>query len=243
MSEPFRVRFRNFNGLDFSSARRHRMPNAKASSSAEQALLGAAISGLSAAGNTKGQLAANLIERCEGGARMIASGSVPGAIVPSTSEFTISQGLTTGAGAILAYAAGGGIYIWRKRRGHELGLYGSISVGMITNIGASAGVQTGYFFGPAPATLGGESIELAVSVDIGPASIGGSLFISPPSGGLTPPAGSTLSSWLSGLSSSSPPWHPQLLGVAFTLSAGLSVLPADIAVMPGRTWTMPALST
>ncbi len=237
MPEPIRVRFRNFTGLDFGTARRCPLPTVKPSSTGEETLLRGAIGGLSAAGNRKGQLLENTLDRCEGGPGLSITGTIPGAVIPSSRDFTITEALVISAGAGAAIGGGAGVYFWRKSPGFELGLFGSLSVGLLTNLGVSGGVQVGYFFGPAPSTLGGDSIELSVSVDIGPASMGGSLFVSAPPGGFTPPAGTSLSSWLSGLAARTSSWRPQIIGIAYTVSVGVSVLPVDVAVMPGRTWT------
>ncbi|QUL39093.1 hypothetical protein [Erythrobacter sp. JK5] len=207
----------------------------------EETLLRGAIAALAATGNAKGRLLDHTLDRCDDGATMTVSGSIPGAVVPSPTDFTITEGLTVGASAGAAYSAGSGVYFWKKSRGFDIGLYGSLSVGLVTNIGAGGGVQLGYFFGPAPSTLGGDSIELAVTVDAG-VSIGGSMFISAPPGGFTPPAGTSLSSWLSSMAASTRSWRPQVIGVAYTLSVGVSALPVDIAVMPGRTWTRSVVS-
>jgi hypothetical protein len=241
MAEPFRIRFRNFTGLDFSTAERCRMPAAKPNMMGEETLLRGGIAALSAAGNAKGRLLEHTLDRCEGGATMTVSGAIPSALIPSSPEYTIAEGVSAGAGAGAGFSGGGGVYFWKKVPGFEFGLYGSLSAGLISNIGASAAFQVAYFFGPAPATLGGDSITLAVSVDVG-VSIGGVLFISAPPSGLTPPGTTSLSSYLSTIAASSASWRPQVLGVGYTVGVGVSVLPVDISVMPGRTWTRSAMS-
>jgi len=237
MPEPIRVRFRGFAGLDFGTARRSTLPRHKPPVVGEHTLLEGVIRALAATGNRKGQLLESTRDRVEGGAEMSIMGRIPGAIIPSSRDFTISEALVVSAGAGAAIGGGAGVYFWKKSPGFELGLFGSMSAGLITNIGASGGVQIGYFFGSAPKTLGGDSVELAVSVDIGIASIGGSVFLSAPPGGWTPPPGVSLAAHLTALVTGTRRWQPQIIGIAYSVTAGLSTLPADVAVMPGRTWT------
>jgi hypothetical protein len=35
------------------------------------------------------------------------------------------------------------------------------------------------------------------------------------------------------------PWRPEVIGIGIALTVGISVLPVDISVMPGRTWIKP----
>jgi hypothetical protein len=241
MAENYRIRFQNFWGIDFSDARRVRGPRAKPDTMGEDTLLRGGIGALAATGNNKGKLLKNTMDRIEDGATLSTTGSIPGAVIPSPHQFTFTEGLAGGAGAGVGYGYGGGIYFWSKRPGFEIGLYGSISVGVITNIGASAGVQVAHLFGPAPSVLAGDSVAVSVTVGVDVLSITGSLLLTAPPGGFTPPAGSTLSSLLAGLAAAGR-YRPTVVGIAYTLSAGISALPVDISVMPGRTWTRPVIS-
>jgi len=75
--------------------------------------------------------------------------------------------------------------------------------------------------------LAGDSITVAVDVDIVMASVSGMLILSAPPVSLGwPPT-------LTG------PWRPEVIGIGIALSVGISVLPVDISVMPGRTWIKP----
>ncbi|GGC32652.1 hypothetical protein GCM10011371_20090 [Novosphingobium marinum] len=246
MPENFKIRFRGWTGLDFSTARKITIPQRKPPSMGEETVLGGAITALSAAGNQKGRIAQQARDRIGAGANLELLGRIPGALMPSVRDYTFTEGLTGGGGAGVAYSLGGGIYMWRKHPGFDIGLYGSISIGLVTNIGGSGGVQIGYLFGPAPSVLAGDSIAISVTVDAGIVSIGGSLLLTAPPGGLTPtPTTGGISgrvgSMLSALAAAGR-YTPQVVGVAYTISAGISVLPIDISVMPGRTWTRSIVS-
>jgi hypothetical protein len=152
-----------------------------------------------------------------------AVGSIP---IRRTRDFTITAGFTASAGAVASVGAGAGIYFWNKTPSGEVGLYGSLSVGLISNIGAGAGDAFAYLFDKAPTVLAGDIIALEVSVEIGPVSVAGQLFMTAPPVSLWPPA-------LTG------PWVPEIVGVGFTVTAGVSALPVSIAVTPSRTWILP----
>ena len=74
--------------------------------------------------------------------------------------------------------------------------------------------------------LAGDLIALEVDVEIGPVTVGGQIFLTAPPVSLWPPA-------LTGI------WMPEIVGVGFTVTAGVSALPVSIAVMPSRTWIQP----
>lgn len=143
-----------------------------------------------------------------------------------SANFTIAVGLVASAGAGVAAGMGAGIYFWNKSPRGQIGLFGSISVGVITNIGFGAGDSFAYMFDSAPAALAGDAITLEVSVEVGPVSIAGQMFLTAPPVTLWPPT-------ITG------PWVPEIIGVGFTLTAGISVAPVHIAVMPARTWIRP----
>lgn len=105
----------------------------------------------------------------------------------------------------------GGIYFWNKPLGGEIGLWGSIGGGLITNIGASAVAQVYYLFGPAPALLAGESW---LGVDIGGKILTGGGYL---------------------VFADSLP--PKLIGVSFAFGVGVSILPVDIQIQGSHTTT------
>jgi hypothetical protein len=156
-------------------------------------------------------------------------GAIPGVRIRSPSpDFTVAVGVTGSAGAGVQVGGGAGIYFWNKRPSGEIGVYGSFSVGMITNAGLSIGDQIALMFGSASSVLAGDSISLGVDIDIGFGSIGGQLILSAPpvSAGWPPTIG------LSG-------WTPEVIGIGLTLTVGISALPVSYSVMPGRTWIKP----
>lgn len=132
-------------------------------------------------------------------------------------DWTVASGLGASAGAAAVYGASGGVYFWNKPTSGELGLYGSVSLGMMTNIGASATWQVSYLFGPAPALLAGESIIVGVE-------LGGQVF----TGG-----GYLIFSYS---------WPTELIGISFALGVGASALPANITVQYSKTWIKPAIA-
>ena len=150
-------------------------------------------------------------------------GSIP---IRRSSDFTITAGFTASAGAVVSVGAGAGVYFWNKNPSGEVGLYGSLSAGLISNIGAGAGDAFAYLFDKAPTVLAGDIIALEVDVEIGPVTVGGQIFMTAPPVSLWPPA-------LTGT------WTPEIVGVGFTVTAGVSVLPINIAVTPSRTWILP----
>lgn len=152
-----------------------------------------------------------------------AVGSVP---IRRTSNFTIATGFTASVAGVSAFGAGAGVYFWNKRPFGEVGVYGSLSVGMISNIGFGAGDAFAYLFDTAPSVLAGDAITLEVDVEIGPVTVGGQIFMTAPPIHL--PSLSMTGAWV-----------PEIVGVGFTVTAGLSAFPLNIAVMPTRTWIKP----
>jgi hypothetical protein len=145
-------------------------------------------------------------------------------------EFTVAEGFVGSGGAGLTAGLGAGVYAWMKRPGAELGLYGSISVGYMTNIGFGAGACVSLMFGPAPAVLGGDSIALEVDIGIDVITVSGLIYLSAPS---------VTSVWPPVIG---PGYSPQVIGVGFQVTAGMSILPANIAVSASRTWLRPAVT-
>jgi hypothetical protein len=146
-------------------------------------------------------------------------------------EFTVAEGIVASGGAGLTAGLGAGVYAWMKRPGAELGLYGSISVGAMTNIGFGAGACVSLMFGPAPAVLGGDSIALEVDIGIDVITVSGLLYLSAPTvSSVWPPV-------------IGPGYRPQVIGIGFQVTAGMSVLPANYAVSASRTWLRPVASS
>src|SRR5262249_54938313 len=103
-------------------------------------------------------------------------GMIPGGSIRSPRpDFTLTAGITAAGGAGVNFGGGAGMYFWNKSPSGEVGLYGGLSVGMITNVGASIGDQLCILFGPAGTVLAGDSITVAVDVDIVMASLSGML--------------------------------------------------------------------
>lgn len=172
------------------------------------------------------------------------SGILPGVTIPIPREWTLAEGLTVGAGAGVGGAVSGGLYVWFKRPGSEIGLFGSISLGLITNISVGAGMMCMVLFGPAPSMLGGDSVTISIDIGIEFLTISGFLIVSAPPGGLgalhTMPATAVQIAANAG-GPWAPGWHPQLIGIGFSITAGFSALPVNMTVMPGRTWIRPLL--
>jgi hypothetical protein len=171
------------------------------------------------------------------------SGILPGVTMAIPREWTVAEGLTGSAGAGLGGAVSGGLYVWFKRPGSEIGLFGSLSLGLITNLSVGAGLVCMVLFGPAPSMLGGDSVTVSIDIGIEFVTISGFLILSAPPGGLgalhTMPATAMRiagGAWPGG-------WRPQLIGIGFSITAGFSALPVNMTVMPGRTWIRPVLSS
>src|SRR5262249_15181178 len=114
-------------------------------------------------------------------ASMSLAGSIPGCRIRSPiPDFTVTDGVAASAGAVTVFGAGGGIYFWNKSPGGEIGVYGSLSAGVMSNIGGSVGVQICLLFGRAPDVLRGDSITVSVDVGIDFATVTGSVIISAP---------------------------------------------------------------
>ena len=227
MPGQMRVTFKNFTNLDFSTAQKVTPPGRKANFPGEETVIKGGLKGLAAVSN-RGPLINGLLDAVNPPlATLTVAGSVPGAVIRSPApDFTLTLGLTGSAGAGVAAGLGAGVYFWTKRPTGELGLYGSISLGVVGNMGASAGDQFGILFGPAPSVLAGDSITVSVDVGVDIFTFSGLMFMTAPPVTLWPPA-------LTG------GWTPEIIGVGFALTAGVSVLPVDVSVMPGRTWIKP----
>lgn len=223
-----RITFRNFTGLDLSSGRRVTRPRYKSPAFGEETLLRGAISALGAVSDVGKLLggAAGMATSPPGS--LSVSGIIPGVrIRVPNPDFTITYGLTASAGASVAVGVGGGVYFWRKASGGEIGLYGSVAAGLITNAGVGAGYALAFLFDAAPTVLAGDCIILSVDVGIDIITVSGQLILNAPPVSLGwPPS-------ITGV------WNPEVVGIGFALTAGISALPVNISVMPSRTWTHP----
>lgn len=221
------VTFRGFTdenvALNLPRSQRAKLPPRSAPSSIEETLLRTALEAAALASTRIRSLLA-LMASPPAVASIV--GTVSRIRIRRTPDFTIAVGYVAQVSAGMSAGLGGGMYYWNKRPRGEIGLYGTVSVGVITNIGFGAGDSFAYLFDAAPTVLAGDIIALEVDVEIGPVTVGGQIFMSAPPVTLWPPT-------LTG------PWVPEILGVGFQVTAGISVSPLAIAVTPSRTWIRP----
>ncbi|HET9407167.1 MAG TPA: hypothetical protein VFO39_08000 [Candidatus Sulfotelmatobacter sp.] len=226
MPGQIRITFKNFNSLDLSSARKVKIPGKKNNSFGEETMLRNALK------ITPRSVGSRLFDdmlnvASPPPARLNIVGTVPGAFIRSpVSDFTVTFGPTGSVGALWALGASGGIYFWNKTPNGEVGLFGSVSIGIIGNVGFGAGGAITYLFGDAPTALAGDAIVISVDAGLDVVTVSGLLILNAPPGTLWPPA-------ITGS------WVPQIIGVGFGVSAGLSALPTDVSIMPSRTWIKP----
>lgn len=195
----------------------------------QQTLIRGAIDALAAISPTRAGLLPSLAAMATTSAS-IRYMAAPALSVLRGGEFTVAEGVVASAGAAITAGLGAGVYAWIKRPGAELGLYGSVSVGAMTNIGFGVGACVSLMFGAAPAVLGGDSIALEVDIGIDVMTVSGLLYLSAPS---------VTSVWPPVIG---PGYSPQVIGIGFQLTAGMSVLPANYAVSASRTWLRPMAS-
>lgn len=214
--------------LNLPSAKKAKLPNAKPPGSIEETLIKTALGGVSIVSPSRGSRISSLLALMSPpSAAMKVLGTVSKLPIRSpVPDFTIAVGFIASAGAGVSAGLGGGVYFWNKKPSGEVGLFGSLSIGAISNIGISAGDSFAYLFGSASSVLAGDIITLEVDVEIPPITVGGQIFLTAPPATLFPPT-------LTGT------WIPEIVGVGFTLTAGISVLPINIAVTPSRTWIKP----
>lgn len=226
MPAQIRITFKNFNSLDLSSAKKVRLPPKKTNVWGEETMLRNTLK------ITPRRIGSRLFDdlldvATPPTAKLNLAGTVPGAVLPSAvTDFTVTFGPTATAGAGTALGASGGIYFWNKTPGGEVGFFGSMSIGVLANVGFGVGDAITYLFGPAPTVLAGDAIVISIDAGIDVATVSGLLILDAPAGTLWPPA-------LTGT------WTPRIIGVGFGVSVGLSVLPVDVSVMPSRTWIKP----
>lgn len=229
MSGQINVTFKGFTSADIKAnlhlSKKARMPTRKPPSGLDETLIKAGLKTVAAVSSKRAPRIHGLLSLLTPPpAVMSIIGTLPGIKIRSPSpDFTIAVGFVATAGAIVSGGLGGGVYFWNKRPHGEVGLFGSISIGVITNIGASAGDSFAYLFGTAPGVLAGDIIALEVEVEIPPVTVGGQIFLTAPI-----PSPAAIASWT-----------PEIVGVGFQVTAGVSALPVNVAVTPSRTWIKP----
>jgi hypothetical protein len=227
MSGQVTVTFRGFTDalvlLNLPRAQKSKLPLAKSPGTIEESLIRTGLQGASLVSTRISSLLA-LLTPPPYVSKIV--GTVSRIPIRRRTDFTIAVGFVASAGAGVSAGLGGGVYFWNKSPRGEVGLFGTISVGFITNIGAGAGDSFAYLFDAAPTVLAGDIIALEVDVEIGVVTVGGQLFITAPPATIWPPA-------LTGL------WVPEIVGVGFQVTMGISVAPVNIAVTPSRTWIKP----
>ena len=165
-----------------------------------------------------GMTGAPIIRECLGfshnpGVPLTFVGSIRKAPVRPHRDWTVALGPSVSAAAGGGGAASGGLYFWNKPPTGEIGLFGSLSVVSVTNVGVSLVGQGTYYFGSAPDCLAGTS--LVVGVDVGGKVITGGAYL---------------------VFSTSP---AALIGISFALGVGASMLPVDFTVQLFKTWIKP----
>jgi hypothetical protein len=153
---------------------------------------------------------------------------------PPARDFTIALGPSANIGTFFQGSAGAGVYWWIKPGlPDEVGLWGSVGVGVTSNMGFSVGGQVSVWYGAAPSVMAGESMSVAVDVTIGAVTVTGMVFFS------VPPTGLLLTPGMKHPPTFPPGWKPLLIGLGFGLSGGWSVLPIDVSIGPSTTWLKP----
>lgn len=231
MSGQLSVTFRGFNNANLAAnlprSVKVKVPKRSAPGMVEETLIKSGLEGVAMVSSRRAPTISSLLSLMSPPPAVMrilgAVGSLP---IRRTRDFTITAGFTASAAAVVSVGAGAGVYFWNKTPSGEVGLYGSLSVGLISNIGAGAGDAFAYLFDKAPIVLAGDIIALEVDVEIGPVTVGGQLFMTAPPVSIWPPA-------VTG------PWVPEIVGVGFTVTAGVSALPVNISVTPSRTWILP----
>jgi hypothetical protein len=228
MPGQIKITFKNFTYMDFSTAKKVKLPGKKSSLPGEETLLRGGVSALAEISSRKKMWKSALDIASPPTGVLSILGSIPGVKIRSGKpDFTLAVGgsMAAGGGA-MNVASGAGVYFWNKSPTGEVGLYGSISIGAVTNLGVSIGDSLAYMFGKPGDVLTGDCITVSIDVGIDVVTLTGSLILSAPPVSLWPPA-------ITGA------WTPEVIGIGFGLSVGMSALPADISVMPGRTWIKP----
>src|SRR5262245_52191362 len=135
MPGQMKINFKNFWGLDISKMVKVKRPGATGGSFQDTLLRGAltAVAPVAKRGALLND-SLNMISSPSGVISLL--GSIPGVKFGSPSpDFTIAVGYTASAGAGVTVGGGAGVYFWNKKPSGEVGLYGSFSIGMMTNVG------------------------------------------------------------------------------------------------------------
>ncbi|MGO9228260.1 MAG: hypothetical protein ACLQKA_03480 [Bryobacteraceae bacterium] len=214
MISRIRVDLTRVSNLDLSQARRARLPARQAPAFGEQTALRAGLTAIAAAGRPNSGAIEDLLAAQDASSVPVdLVGGIRGTSRPSSSDLTLALGETASAGAVISLSMGGGVYIWIPKR--EIGLYGSVGVGLVTNAGFSGGIQVTVLFGPAPVYLGGESLAVGVEFSFPGLKVigfGGFLLFS--------------STW-------------ELRGFSYAMTGGLSAFPVDVTVQTSMTGLRP----
>ncbi len=258
MTRPLRINFQGFSAVDFSSARPLRLPGRTPPEFGEETIVKTAIASLAASGNRKAKIMSDALDAAASGMPIVFTGTMPGVARIPTVEWTIADSLSITVAAGAAMSLGNGVYFWNKSVGFEVGFFGSVGLGVVTNISASVGDQLAILFGPAPRVLAGDSITVSVDMTCGSATVTGFLIFSAPPGGFAailaamarkamhPPSSpsplfvASPGAYL--LATSIPGYVPVLIGLGIGVSGGPSALPLDISVMPSTTALTPMYS-
>jgi len=233
MPGQMRINFKGFSGLVPTQLQRARAPGTSGGA-AQDAVLRAAIGALAGTAKRGPMLrgAQDMITPPFG--TITLGGLIPGITIRSPlPDFTIAVGVAGGFGAVLNFSGGGGVYLSNKAPRGEVGLYGSLSLGLVANMGVSIGDQFCVMFGKPEDVLAGDSITISVDIGIDIFTMTGMLILN------APPVSVGLPGTRSWPPSITGPWKPEVIGIGIAMSAGISAMPFDISVMPGRTWIKP----
>ena len=202
--------------LDLSQGRRIQMPPRQAPAFGQQTLIETALMARAATRIGSGGLIRDLLDvRQAPSFRVDVVGSIRAAAPPRpTHDYTFALGPSVSGTAVATLSVGGGIYLWVPP--DEFGLFGSVGLGITTNIGFSGGGQFTMLFGPAPVMLAGDSLAVGVQFNIPGAGIG-----------------------LGGFLIFSMAAKPELRGFSVAVSAGFSALPVDVTVQASTTLIKP----
>lgn len=197
--------------LDLTTGTKITLPARRAPHFGEQTALRAALSAHAAALKPNSGLIKDILSLKSLSVKVI--GSIKGATVPSGFDLTIALGEFVSLSVLpIKAGAGGGFYFWWPP--NEIGIYGSYGIGIALGIGVGGGIQLTFLFGPAPTTLGGPSIIIAVDYSFpgSPIFAGGFLVMSATVAGV-------------------------MNGFGFEVGGGVSVFPVEIDVYYSGTAT------
>jgi hypothetical protein len=215
MIDRIRLDLTRVRDLDISTARRVRVPHRRPPHLGEQTALAAALTAYAHTGIGFAGVMRDLLSiRDRPSVHLAVVGGVSGAPTRRSRDYTFAVGPSVTISPVATLALDGGVYLWIPPC--EIGVFGSVGLGVTTNIGFSGGGQFTMLWGPAPSVLAGDLLGIGVDVSIpgGPISLSGMLFM-------------TMAS------------HPNLVGFGVTIAAGISFLPVDFTVQASTTWIRP----